>query len=130
ASIQFPIAQLDHYPPVVHAWDKLTDLLTSALWRSGFLLVPAFAVFYWFAERFGGRSKERKHERGAMLVTLPELVDELTNHNRRERTRDLDSAMGCKWRLSLPREITRVFPYRPSHIATVAYPWRLEQSHA
>ena len=130
AAIQFPIAQLDHYPPVVHAWDKLTDLLTSALWRSGFLLVPAFAVFYWFAERFGGRSKERKHERGAMLVTLPELVDELTNHNRRERTRELDSAMGWKWRLSLPREIARVFPYRPSHIATVAYPWRLEQSHA
>jgi len=87
ATIQFPIAQLDHYPPVVHAWEKLMALLTSALWRSGFLLVPAFAVFYWFAERFGGRSKERKHERGAMLVTLPELVDELTAHNRRERTR-------------------------------------------
>jgi hypothetical protein len=32
--------------------------------------------------------------------------------------------------LSLPREIARVFPYRPSHIATVSYPWRLEQSHA
>ncbi|MFN7101001.1 MAG: type IV secretion system DNA-binding domain-containing protein [Pseudorhizobium sp.] len=130
ATIQFPIAQLDRYPPVAHAWEKLTDLLTSALWRSGFLLVPAFAVFYWFAERFGGRSKERKHERGAMLVTLPELVDELTTHNRRERTRELDSALGWKWRLSLRREIVRVFPYRPSHIATVAYPWRLEQSHA
>ncbi|NLR41738.1 type IV secretion system DNA-binding domain-containing protein, partial [Novosphingobium sp. ERW19] len=130
ATIQFPIAQLESYPPVVHAWQKLTGLLTSALWRSGFLLVPAFAVFYWFAERFGGRSKERKHERGAMLVTLPELVDELTAHNRRERTRELDSALGWKWRLSLPREIARVFPYRPSHIATVSYPWRLEQSHA
>lgn len=130
ATIQFPIAQLDHYPPVVHAWAKLTGLLSSALWRSGFLLVPAFAVFYWFAERFGGRSKERKHERGAMLVTLPELVDELITHNRRERTRELDQAMGWKWRLSLPREIARVFPYRPSHIATVTYPWRLEQSHA
>lgn len=130
ATIQFPIAQLDHYPPVDHAWEKLMALLTSALWRSGFLLVPAFAIFYWFAERFGGRSKERKHERGAMLVTLPELVDELTAHNRRERTRELDSALGWKWRLSLPREIARVFPYRPSHIATVSYPWRLEQSHA
>jgi hypothetical protein len=24
----------------------------------------------------------------------------------------------------------RGFPYRPSHLATVSYPWRLEQSHA
>ena len=33
-----------------------------------------FVVFYWFAARFGSSSKERKHERGAMLVTLAELV--------------------------------------------------------
>jgi hypothetical protein len=38
ATIQFPIAQLESYPPVVHAWEKLTGLLTSALWRSGVLL--------------------------------------------------------------------------------------------
>jgi len=129
-TIQFPIAQLESYPPIARAWGKLTGLLSSALWRSALLLVPAFALFYWFAERFGGRSKERKHERGAMLVTLPELVDELTAHNRRERSRELDDALGWKWRLSLPREIARVFPYRPSHLATVVYPWRLEQSHA
>ncbi|OZA91174.1 MAG: conjugal transfer protein TraD, partial [Erythrobacter sp. 34-65-8] len=130
ATIQFPIAQLDRYPPVVHAWEKLTDLLTSALWRSGFLLVPAFAVFYWFAERFGGRSKERKHERGAMLVTLPELVDELTAHNRRERTRELDTALGWKWRLAGRKALREAGLYRPAHLAGVSYPWRQEQGHA
>ncbi len=129
-TIQFPIALLETYPPVVRAWQHLMSLLTSALWRSALLLVPAFVLFYWFAERFGGRSKERKHERGAMLVTLPELVDELSSHNRRERSRELDEAMGWKWRLSLPRELARAFPYKPSHLATVVYPWRLEQSHA
>ncbi|MBC2668212.1 type IV secretion system DNA-binding domain-containing protein [Novosphingobium piscinae] len=129
-TIQFPVARLDHYTPVVQAWTKLTNLLGSALWRSALLLVPAFAVFYWFAERFGGRSKERQHERGALLVTLPELVEELTAHNRRERKRELVSAMGWKWRLSLPSEIAKVFPYQPSHLARVTYPWRLEQSHA
>jgi hypothetical protein len=25
ATIQFPIAQLDRFPPVVHAWEKLVD---------------------------------------------------------------------------------------------------------
>jgi hypothetical protein len=29
-----------------------------------------------------------------------------------------------------PQGTVRGFPYRPSHLATVVYPWRLEQSHA
>jgi type IV conjugative transfer system coupling protein TraD len=129
-TIQFPIALLDTFPPVVRAWEHMLALASSALARSALLLVPAFALFYWFAARFGSRSKERKHERGAMLVTLPELVDELRTHNRRERSRELSDALGWKWRLCSPRELARVFPYQPSHLATVVYPWRLEQSHA
>lgn len=129
-TIQLPIAMLDSFPPVVRAWDHLLALLGDALVRSALLLVPAFALFYWFAARFGSRSKERKHERGALLVTLPELVDELRVHNRRERTRELTEALGWKWRLCSPRELASAFPYQPSHLATVVYPWRLEQSHA
>src|SRR5690606_383879 len=121
---------IDSFPPVVRAWDHMLALLRDALARSALLLVPAFALFYWFAARFGSRSKERKHERGALLVTLPELVDELRVHNRRERTRELTEALGWKWRLCSPRELAAAFPYRPSHLATVVYPWRLEQSHA
>jgi hypothetical protein len=129
-TVQLPIIMLDAYPPVIRAWDHLIDLLGDALVRSALLLVPAFVLFYWFAARFGSRSKERKHERGAMLVTLPELVDELRGHNQRERARELSSAMGWKWHLCSPRELSAAFPYRPSHLATVVYPWRLEQSHA
>ena len=129
-TIQLPIAMIDSFPPVVRAWDHMLALLRDALARSALLLVPAFALFYWFAARFGSRSKERKHERGALLVTLPELVDELRVHNRRERTRELTEALGWKWRLCSPRELAAAFPYRPSHLATVVYPWRLEQSHA
>lgn len=129
-TVQIPIIMLDAYPPVIRAWDHLLDLLGDALVRSAFLLVPAFVLFYWFAARFGSRSKERKHERGAMLVTLPELVDELRGHNQRERARELSSAMGWKWHLCSPKELSAAFPYRPSHLATVVYPWRLEQSHA
>ncbi|WP_447953560.1 type IV secretion system DNA-binding domain-containing protein [Sphingopyxis chilensis] len=129
-TVQLPVAALDSFPPVVRAWDHTVGLLGDALARSALLLVPAFALFYWFAARFGGRSKERKHERGALLVTLPELVDELRVHNRRERTRELTEALGWKWRLCGRRELAAAFPYRPSHLATVVYPWRLEQSHA
>ncbi|AIT79240.1 type IV secretion system DNA-binding domain-containing protein [Novosphingobium pentaromativorans] len=129
-TVQLPIIMLDAYPPVIRAWDHLLDLLGDALVRSALLLVPAFVLFYWFAARFGSRSKERKHERGAMLVTLPELVDELRGHNQRERARELSSAMGWKWHLCSPKELSAAFPYRPSHLATVVYPWRLEQSHA
>ena len=129
-TVQLPIIQLDAYPPVIRAWDHLLGLLEVALLRSALLLVPAFALFYWFAARFGSRSKERKHERGAMLVTLPELVEELRGHNQRERARELSSALGWRWRLCSPSELAAAFPYRPSHLATVVYPWRLEHSHA
>lgn len=129
-TIQLPIATLDTFPPVVRAWDHMLALMRDALARSALLLVPAFGLFYWFAARFGSRSKERKHERGALLVTLPELVDELRAHNKRERSRELTDALGWKWRLCSPRELAAAFPYQPSHLATVVYPWRLEQSHA
>lgn len=129
-TVQFPIQMLEAFPPVVRAWDRMLGLMGAALMRSALLLVPAFSLFYWFAARFGSRSKERKHERGAMLVTLPELVDELHVHNRLERARELSGVLGWQWRLCTPRELARAFPYKPSHLATVTYPWRLEQSHA
>ncbi len=129
-TVQLPIATLESFPPVMRAWDHMLALLGDALARSALLLVPAFVLFYWFAARFGSRSKERKHERGALLVTLPELVDELRAHNKLERSRELNEALGWKWRLCSPRELAAAFPYQPSHLATVVYPWRLEQSHA
>jgi len=129
-TIQVPMSEVASFPPAAHAWAHMMGLLQSALTRAALFLVPGFILFYWFAARFGGRSKERKHERGAMLATLPELVDELTDHNNRERAREWSAAMGWKWRLCLPRELVRVFPYTPSHLAGVIYPWRLEHSHA
>ena len=129
-AVQIPMNEVASYPPVARAWAHMMELLQSALTRSALFLMPGFVLFYWFAAHFGGRSKERKHERGAMLVTLPELVHELTTHNSSERACELGDAMGWKWRLCLPGELAKVFPYSPSHLAGVVYPWRLEQSHA
>ena len=128
--IEFPISLLSTFPPVVRAWDHMTELLVSAAWRSALFLMPAFVLFYWFAARFGGKAKERKHERGAQLVELVELVRLLREHNREQRNRERTAVMGWKWRLCMPWELARVFPYRPAHLAGVVYPWRLEQSHA
>lgn len=129
-TMQLPASELASFPTVARAWDQMSELLRAALIRSALFLVPALIAFYWFAARFGSRSKERKHERGAMLVSLHELVEEVRAHNNKERARELTVAMGSKWRLTLPSEIAKVFPYRPSHLAQVTYPWRLEQSHA
>jgi len=129
-TVQFPIAMVENFPPVVRAWGHMVDILQGVLWRSALALLPAFALFYWFAARFGRKSKERKHERGAMLVTLAELVEEIRVYNLAERAKELTAAMGWRWRLCTPGELAKVFPYRPSKLAKVSYPWRLEQSHA
>jgi hypothetical protein len=130
-TVQLPIIMLDAYPPVIRAWDHLIDLLGDAL--------VAFGV----ASRAGLRRCSTGSQRVSAAVPrsastsaapcssrFPELVDELRGHNQRERARELSSAMGWKWRLCSPRELSAAFPYRPSHLATVVYPWRLEQSHA
>lgn len=129
-TMELPIGMLGSFPPVVRAWDHMTDLVASAAWRSALFLVPAFVLFYGFAARFGGKAKARIFVRGAQLVELRELVRRLRKHNRQKRNLERTAAMGWKWRLCFPWELAKVFPYRPSHIAGVVYPWRLEQSHA
>jgi type IV conjugative transfer system coupling protein TraD len=129
-TFQLPITAVETYPPVVRAWDHLWDLVGTAFAWVVFALVPSFALFYWIAERFGGHWKARRHERGASLVPLAELKREIEAHNRQHKRRELTDALGPKWRLCSPGELREVLPYRPSHIAGVSYPWRLEQSHA
>ncbi|HMU23191.1 MAG TPA: type IV secretion system DNA-binding domain-containing protein, partial [Sphingorhabdus sp.] len=129
-TVELPLGTAQHYPPIMLAWEHMLALLKQALTRAALLLIPAMVAFYWFASHFGSRSKERKHERGAMLATLPELVAEIGEHNARERKRELSEALGVQWRFALPSELHRLFPYAPSHLAQVSYPWRLEQSHA
>lgn len=129
-TVKFPISYVHAFPPVVRAWDHMASILERALAYSALLLVPAFALFYWFASRFGAKSKERKHERGAMLSTLPELVEEVRVHNNAERAKELSAVLGWRYRLCSQKELAEVFPYQPSRLARVTYPWRLEQSHA
>lgn len=129
-AIQLPISLVADFPPVERAWNMTREIMGDALWRSALILIPLLIAFTWIAARFGSRSKQRKHERGALLVTLPELVREICEHNDRERNRGLTAAMGNRWRLASSNELNALFPYIPSRLAAVTYPWRLEQSHA
>jgi len=128
-SVTLPIAILRDFPPVREAVSGFKDALVAAFRFSALIVVPSFCLFWWIAERFGGRSRERRHERGAMLVTLPELEDEIARHNRAERAREMDAALGWKWRLAGSSALARAGYYCPAHLAEVEWPWRLEQSH-
>ena len=129
-NVTFPISLLDIYPPVVHAWHHLLKLVGIALAWSTVILVPVFVVWVWFASRFGGKAKERQHERGAKLTSLRDLETRIRRHNKAEQRKEWSAKLGNEWRFCSAAQLARAFPYRPSSIAGVTYPWRLEQSHA
>lgn len=127
--IGIPFSVVREFPPMRAAVTAFRTAVQHGLLVSGVLLVPAFAVFWWFAERFGGKSKERKHERGAMLVSLDALEEEVTRYNRTRKAEELSQKFGWKWRLASPSALAEAGYYAPAHLAGVSWPWRLEQSH-
>jgi type IV conjugative transfer system coupling protein TraD len=125
----FPMNVVTQYPPMRDAITAFMAALRTALVVSGIILGPLFAFFWWFAERFGERSKQKKHVRGASLVSLPELVDELARHNARERAAEYGDELGWRWRLAGSAALAEAGYYAPLHLAGVTWPWRREQSH-
>ncbi len=125
----FPMNVVTQYPPMRDAMAAFMAALRTALVVSGIILGPLFAFFWWFAERFGKRSKQKKHVRGASLVSLPELEDELARHNARERAGEYGDALGWRWRLAGSAALVEAGYYSPAHLAGVTWPWRREQSH-
>ena len=89
-----------NYIAMREAVEAFRSAVKQGLLVAAVLLIPAFVFFWWFAERFGGRSKERKHERGAMLVSLDELEEEIERHNKAFRAEELGRKFGWKWRLA------------------------------
>jgi type IV conjugative transfer system coupling protein TraD len=127
--LAFPISVVTDYPPMREAVAIFRGALTSALTLSGIILVPLFALFWWVAERFGEKSKQKKHVRGAELAALRDLEREIARHNRDARAREYGDAMGWKWRLAGTAALREAGFYSPAHLARISWPWRLEQSH-
>ena len=86
--VAFPISVITEYPPMREAMALFQESVKDALVTSALVLAPLFILFWWVAEHFGERSKQRKHVRGASLSTLPELEKEIGQHNRVERARE------------------------------------------
>ncbi len=125
----FAMNVVTQYPPMRDAMAAFMAALRTALVVSGVILAPLFTLFWWFAERFGERSKQKKHVRGASLVSLPELEDELARHNARERAAEYGEELGWRWRLAGSAALAEAGYYSPAHLAGVIWPWRREQSH-
>lgn len=128
-TLRVPMNVVHQFPPMREAVAAFLAAIRRSAGFSALILAPAFAAFWWFAERFGSKSKERMHERGAMLVTLDALETEIASYNRAERARELGAAMGWRWRLAGQVELRAAGHYSPAHLAGVPWPWRLEQSH-
>ncbi|WP_431470123.1 type IV secretion system DNA-binding domain-containing protein [Sphingosinithalassobacter sp. LHW66-3] len=125
----FPISVVVQYPPMREAVAALREALRATLVVAGVVLFPLFVAFWWIAERFGERSKQKKHVRGSSLASLPELEGEIARHNARERAREYGSEMGWTWRLAGRAALREAGLHTPAHLAGVSWPWRREQSH-
>lgn len=126
----FPMSVVTQYPPMRAAVAAFGEALRSTFLVASLVLVPLFIAFWWIAERFGERSKQKKHVRGSSLATLPELELEIARHNARERAREYGSEMGWSWRLAGRASLREAGLYTPAHLGGVSWPWRREQSHA
>lgn len=128
--IQIAISTVSAHPLVLAAWAKLMSAVRAGGTLAAFISVPACAAFAWFAAWFGRRSKESRHERGATLAELPELVSEIEAHNRVQRAKEYSRVLGRSWRFASLSERRAAGLYEPYTLAGVPFPWRLEQSHA
>ena len=126
----FPMSVVTQYPPMRAAVAAFGEALRSTFLVASMVLVPLFIAFWWIAERFGERSKQKKHVRGSSLASLPELERDIARHNARERAREYGSEMGWSWRLAGRASLREAGLYTPAHLAGVSWPWRREQSHA
>lgn len=128
--LTLPIGEVAHYPMVAAAWTKLKSAAVYGATLGTFISLPAIAAFAWLAAWFGGRSKESRHERGAMLADLPTLTREIDAHNGRARAAEYRDVLGSGWRFASTAELRAAGLYEPYQLAGVPFPWRLEQSHA
>ena len=129
-TFELAIARVAGFPPVVEAWAGLTAALRRAAWLALLVSAPISGGYYWYAVRFGKRSKATRHQRGARLVDTPELVAQIEQNNQAERARELTKSMGWRWRLASAKELAATGIYRPFSLAGVSWPWRQEQTHA
>ncbi|WP_103727322.1 type IV secretion system DNA-binding domain-containing protein [Novosphingobium sp. HII-3] len=123
-----------YHSAVVDAWDKFMRLLLASGLGSVFICAPLTLWFIDYSKKRGKEILTERHERGALLVSRDELAEAIGTHNRAEfrkecADRDPPAIPEKVLKLPIAERVSEGFhvPYR---LATIPYPWRLEQSHA
>src|SRR3546814_11342708 len=59
-TVRIPFNVVREFPPMREAVSALGGAIRRGIGLSALVLIPAFAAFWWFAERFGGKARESK----------------------------------------------------------------------
>ncbi|MDE2563030.1 MAG: type IV secretion system DNA-binding domain-containing protein [Sphingomonadales bacterium] len=128
------IGDVPDYPDVAWAWTKFVRCILVAMAASAFLTSPLATWFVKLSQQIGTDILKERHERGAMLVAADVLIGEISAHNDAELGQELAEAHPDLEPLSVAKlpiaARAALGVHVPYTIAGVAYPWRLEQTHA
>ena len=128
------IGDVPSYPDVAQAWTKFVRCMVVALGSSLFFSGPLATWFVLLSQKIGVDILKERHERGAMLVTAEVLAGEINAHNAAEFTTELaeryPTMVPDKVATTTIAERVALGLHVPYAMAGIAYPWRLEQTHA
>jgi len=128
------IGDVPSYPDVAQAWTKFVRCMVVALGSSLFFSGPLATWFVLLSQKIGVDILKERHERGAMLVSAEVLAGEINAHNSAEFTTELAERYPTlapeKVAATSIAERVTLGLHVPYAMAGIAYPWRLEQTHA
>ena len=132
--ISIAIGDVPDYPDIAIAWTKFLRCILVAALGAGVLTGPLARWFIALSRKIGIDILKERHERGAMRVTAEVLAAEIAVHNEAELRAEL-AATGSlldPYKVSEGSIAERVEAgvHVPCTMAGIAYPWRLEQTHA
>lgn len=129
-----PIGDVSSFPEVARAWTKFVRCIIVAFAGSLCVSGPVATWFVRLSQQIGVDILRERHERGAMLVATDVLVREINAHNAAEMASELavsHPAVDPKKVAALSvAERATLGIHVPYTMASISYPWRLEQTHA
>lgn len=132
-----PIGEVTEFPLVKDSWQLLISTLSAALQFTAFVALPTCFFYTWASRWLGRKVLNRKHERGATIAPIGELIAQIEDANakleKEERADQSERIFGPYWRLKVPllsgKDLLLAGVYAPYTIAGVPYPWRTEATH-
>lgn len=132
--VSIAIGDVPDYPDVAVAWTKFLRCILVSTLGAAVLTGPLARWFIALSRKIGVDILKERHERGAMRVSAEVLAAEIAVHNDNELRAEL-AATGSlldpeKVATGTIAERLAAGVHVPCTMAGIAYPWRLEQTHA